>query len=1770
MELDRLCSELETLFDLDELKQLSTKLLGLNPSEVGGGSAKASFARALVDHCAKAEAVEALADAVVAWRPDVGPDLLDLRNRGFQPREELEAGAQVGEVSIVRKLGESALGHTYLAIYRDRNVRLKLLSSESQRDRKGVERMFTAVRLASAVDHPGLPRNAIAGVFDTGRRGVMHDYVQGELLSDWLQRVGPRRFTELPDLLRQILEPLEVLHKNRLTHGNLKLQNLLWCVNDAGQQYVLLLDPGSNQIRQRRSLANGKDNRFCTLGSVDCVAPEQIRGDAPTPRSDVYAYGAILFQLLTGKAPFTSTSAIEALIGHLTRPPPAVGTLAEGSSIPPEVEQFLQRLLAKDPSQRPADATELRVMVEAAARASMRVLGTVSAEEVSRRLTELLSQPWNEEEAAALEATVDVGADANQLAEGFRWISDQLDPDDGPVVERARKAMLFRAARIYEKATDQPDAAEQLYAHLLELDDSDDSAAAALERVRRKQGKHEDIIEEMLAKSENAETNVERARLMAEIGTIYRDDLGDREQALVAFTQAFCENPDEPQYAEQLARLAGNDESAWGDVFSSGIETVKAGELPTDSINRLLEYLGDWYSNKINRPDLALPMYNQILTTDPANEAALEGLSRIYRKAQQWSELGAILVRRAETAAPAARRDLQAEAAEVIESKLNNLEAARELYDAILSEDPGHELAATHLAALCQRVGDNEGYVRVLERRAASVGGEQKQRALCQVAEAYEDHLNDMAKAAACYEAVLEENPDNLDALKGLDRVYNRQGRYPELIGNLEAQLRLAVTARQKVNLWLRIAGICEEEFLDNARAAHACENALDIDAENDEALTALARYYRALDRWQDVIVIYERHLNLLEDPARRTEKAVQLGSVLADQGLLERAMEAYELALSASPSDPKVLDTLARLRAEAGDAERALEAIEALAEEATSPIERAKQFLRAAELLESRGDSEAALERYKWAVDANPEDAQLSTKLRKAYIAHGDPESAVELLEAEIERTSGNAQKARLSGEMAVLCQEYLRDTERANAAARVALKLDPANINATLVLGHLAFDDEKFVEASKRYQQVVHHAAALEPEQAIKVFSNYIEVLAKTDEHERALGVIDDLIKYAPEDPKAMIRAAEIVFEHGAPHRALELNSRLLDQFGEELPVRERAKAFRRQGESARKMQDFERARQCLEEALDLDPGYSEAYSSLAKVYEDQKDWRNAIGTLYRQQEGAIGDERADVLAQIGDLAAEKLDDVDYAANIYLTALGERPDDRKIMMKLMQLYSQSKDWEKLLSVIMRLADLVDDSKQKAKYLHTASMVASRELQDMARAAELLDQALKYDPKMQAALQEAIKLRSRQGDHESVKELLKLRIAEANDSGNRELLLKSLDELAALYHDKLGRLERAIEVHEEALGVDPNPEARRARLTQLYLEDPHRYGEQALAGLTAMIKADPFQPEPYKAMRRLYTEVRRPDGAYCACQVLVALNRAEPDEVKFYNRMRSDEPAAAQDRITEDDWNQLVMHKDMDPMLTALFVLIEPAVTRARAENLAALGYTEHHRIQVENYPYGCVYALNYAAEVLQVRLPPLYQNTNDPGALNFLHAQTPSIVCGQAATSSELPVQMATFIAARHLSYYRPGIYVRQIVPTAAGLKAWLFAAIKLITPKFPVAKDLEGPVQEALVALDAGLTPKLRDHLAQVVTKLLSTGASLDIKRWIAGADHTVDRAGFILADDLQTAIEVIRAGEDPTVAPDMTERVKDLLAFSVSTEYHGVRDRLRIAI
>lgn len=1768
--LEALSTELERLFELEELKDLSQRLLGFDPSRVGGASARGAFARALAEHCRQVHAVDALLDAVVAIRPELPPDFANLRTNGASFAAALPQGEPFGDFLILRELGRSALGVTYLARSQGEELRLKLLSPTALLDQTGVQRFLTVTRLAAEVEHAGLPVLVLAGKLgERGEIGVCHHYIEGTPLSEALSE-EPRRLLEIVPLLRALLEPLAALHDKRIVHGNIKPENVL-VSGSASSPLVVLLDAGSNHIRLRDAFANGRDFRGCWVGSPDTIAPEQLRGDPATPASDVYAVGVIMYRLLSGRMPFVGERPFDTLIEHLTIEPNQLGSVVSEGAVPFEVESFVHRLLDKDPVQRPPNARALLESVEALNRASLRAIASVTAEEISARLSALLQNPLNEDDAATLESTVDAGADPVQLAQGFHWISQNLDASGDAAAARAQKRMVFRAARLFENAADQPESAEQLYAWLLQTDPKDESAARALERVRRRMGKFDELVEGLLERVEQAENPTEKARLWAQIGRIYEKDQSDRDQALVAYVQAFSGDPYEAVYAEDVERVAGNKQEAWQETLTSMAEASQNPELTIEAQGHILVRMARWYGEKIARPDLALACLNSVLGSDPSNDAALEAMAAIYRRAQQWAELGQVLIKRAEAAAPALSRDLRAEAAEIAEKRLGNQASARDLYEAVLTEDPGHERAATSYAEMLERLGETAAQARVLEQRAVAKAPPLRQELLCKVAELYDDKLADTAAAARLYQEALAEDSGLLEALRGLDRIYSKTGRYDELLRNLERQLELAVTPRQKVVLLERIAGLYEEEHLDHRRAAESCERILELDPNNDNALAQLARHYRMLERWADVALVQERRLASLSDPESKAEVAAVLGRVLSEQlGERERALDAYEQALEALPSYPPALEAAAKLRAELGQGERALEAIEALAEEAKTPEARAEQYLRAARLLEGQGQLEAALERYKWALDANPDDLQLSKQLRQAYVACRDVTSAVELLEREIAQTKGERVRAQLAGEMAQLCREHLKDDERAEKAARQALELDPTNLAALLVLGHMAYDEQKYAEAIKRFDLVVSHAGSLERTDAMRLYSAYIDALSKTGASEKALAAAEQLLQAAPEDLASQMRAAAVNFEHGRPERSLALYTNLLERYEDDLTPDELFIAYLRQGECYRKTERYDKAVTSLGRALDVEPMSKQALASLAGVYEDQQKWQDAIRVRYRALDSVSDDDRIELLLQIGDLAGQKLRDREYAAKSYLTALSERPKDRKVMMKLMQLYSEGKDWGKLIKVIVKMADLVEEDAQKAKYLHTASMVASRELNDPGYAIELLDQALAIDPGLEAARREAIQLKQSVGDDEGVKDLLKEALSPLSPEKDREKVLEILDSLERLYAGNLGRVDQAIAVAESALELEPDNAAREERLAALYLREPARYFEQAQELTKKRIERDPFRPEPYQQLRHLYTSVRRPDGAWCACQALFVLNRAEPDEVRFFNRMRSEGAAAVQDRLTEEDWLKLVVPDQADPLLTALFASIENAVVAARGQPLASFGYTEQHRVAPADYPYGAVYALGYAADVFQMTLPPVYQNTNDPGAISCLAAQPPALVCGQYAFDQDVPPQITAYLAARALSAYRPGFLVRQLVPTSTALKAWLFAAVKLITPTFPVAPDLEGPVHEALEALKSGVTGRLRDHLAQVVTHLLEEAGALDLKRWMTGVDLALDRAGFVLAGDLQTAIELIRGAEDPTVSVPAAERVKQLIAYAVSPEYLALRERLGLAL
>ncbi len=1767
MEIALLQAELERLFDLDSLLALARDPLGFDPEAVGGTAAAGSFAYALTRHCVQNEAVEALCDTIRVLRPDARKELVQWAQNETGPSEELRAGDSLGELQVLRQLGEGRVGICYQGAYGPQQVRLKVLRGESTRDRRGLNRFVAVTRMAAKTGHPSLPSGLLVASAG-GRIIVMQDYVEGESLSTRLSRSGPIHIHESRSIIEDLLDALVTLHDRRLVHGDIRPENVLLCRDSTGAYRVILQDVGTDRLR---AVPRKPTELYSTPVSSRGVAPEILHGAPPSPASDLYALGALIYELLSGKPPFPREDRIGVAYAHLHEDPPPPSSVAPRGWVSRDLDALILSLLKKDPASRPASAAAVMSRLETAALLpSERPVPTISDDEFNQRLEALLYDPENLQAAAALDQAVDEGADPERVADTFRMAASQLGLGGGGQLF-VRKSLLLRAAKLYEQAIRDPERAEQHYSLALELDPSDDEVRGSLERLRRSLGKFEELIEMLLERGQSSETRVERGQAFFEIGRVYMSELAELDQALVAFTQALCEDPENAKYAEEVERLAGSRQDAWAEVLEACNGPLEDRSLPLATKNAMLLRVGKWYAEKISRNDMALPCFQSVVGSDPGNEAALEAMSQLYRKGQQWSDLGMVLSRWADATTNASKaRVLRAEAGEVAERHLGDPSGARTLYETVLAEDPSHERASDGLLRLCEQGKDWVGMVKVLQARAQAQRGDEQVATLLRLVELYEVRLQNDTEAIKIVDQLLADQPDHPDVLRAIDRMYAKVGRFQELIEILERQVRTATTPRQKTALLERTAAIYEEEFMDHERAATALRAVLAIAPDHDAALTNIARSYRALDRWEEVAEILERHLDLVAEPSRKVAIALQLGRVLAEQlAAPDRAIEAFEQVLSFEPQHPEALEMAARLRSSLGDADAALAAINVLAAKATSPQVKAEHYLRAARLLESRNDLDAAIEHYKLALDANPINDSATVALRKAYLTRGDAHAAIQLLEQDIKRTEGVRAKAKLLGELSELAARRLHDPRRAEEAAKEALSLDPTNPSALGTLGDIAFEGERYLEASRHYSPLVDRIDSLEPTEAARLLVHAAEALARSDSIDRAHAAGDSLCRVAPNDVESLMTVGKVLFDKGDPARTAALHQDILTRLSDGLSERARAQVLFRLGESLRRSGKPGPALEPLEDACDLDPANCAPLAALAEAYAALERWHDVMKTKYRQLDIALADDRVQLLIDIGDLMAEKFGDRAKAAQSLVAALDDRPDDRRLLTKLMQLYSDLKDWTKLVEVIVKLAGFVDDKKQKAKYLNTAAIVCARQMGDVERALEFFEQVIELDPSVSKAFSEAVDLYRTRGDFTAVERLLRRKLESAVAADDKQAQINAHAELAELYERDLGWLDYAIESLENALRLEPANLDRTQQLANLCGRDPEHHAARAVAAHIRLLEDNAYRLESYKTMRRLHTETKNADGAWCLCQALSVMKLGDQDEERFYKRMRVETAAPAQAVLADYEWS-LLTPSQVDPLLTNLFAVIEPAVVSSRTPELLALGYDLAEALDLAQTPTPMAQTLFYAAGVLGIEAPPCFVVRDDPGGLSFLHARTPGIGLGRVAMSSQVPPQPAAFIAARHLSYLRPGFYLRQLLTSGTGLKSWLFAAIKLISPQFPVAPDIEGAVREAYQALDAGLRGTARDELARVVSALLREEAALDLRRWVAGVDLTADRVGMLIAHDLQTAIDLVKASDESTSSVSGQDRLKHLAVFSVSPQYLELRQRLRIAV
>ena len=267
-------------------------------------------------------------------------------------------GRQIGAYTIHARLGAGGMGEVYRA--RDtklgRDVAIKVLPSAFMSDPDRLARFEREARLLATLNHPHI--GAIYGVEEAaGGRALILELVEGPTLAERLS-AGPLSVREAVSIARQMAEALDAAHEKGIIHRDLKPAN----IKVTPEGIVKVLDFGLAKAGALAGETTDGTRDGAILGTAGYMSPEQARGQAVDKRTDIFAFGAILYEMLSGRRAFDGETAMDAVTAVLNNDPPELP--AAERRIPPAVTRIVDRCLKKNPAGRFQSASDLGFALE--------------------------------------------------------------------------------------------------------------------------------------------------------------------------------------------------------------------------------------------------------------------------------------------------------------------------------------------------------------------------------------------------------------------------------------------------------------------------------------------------------------------------------------------------------------------------------------------------------------------------------------------------------------------------------------------------------------------------------------------------------------------------------------------------------------------------------------------------------------------------------------------------------------------------------------------------------------------------------------------------------------------------------------------------------------------------------------------------------------------------------------------------------------------------------------------------------------------------------------------------------------------------------------------------------------------------------------------------------------------------------------------------------------------------------------------------------------
>jgi golgin subfamily B member 1 len=1019
-------------------------------------------------------------------------------------------------------------------------------------------------------------------------------------------------------------------------------------------------------------------------------------------------------------------------------------------------------------------------------------------------------------EAERLSAIVDGWTQlATTYAKGIQHTGDPLN-----------KAELGRRlAKVYEEQLHDLERAEETYRFVLGVDDHDENALKALDRIYTEHGAHRALAQVLRKRIEACSSGPALVDLHYRLGTLLQHRLGCTEDAIEVFNKLLSDHDSEHAPTIQALQAIYADLGRWPELFAS-FEKELSIALGDSQQADVFARMAKLSSNRLRDPEKAISLWQRVLDLRGEDPEALNALGDIYASQGNWRDLVDVLEREAAIADDDTFRiQVYSDLARVWYEKLERERNAIENWERVLDIDAGNTYALFSIAEI-QRAGGQsreraDTLQRIIDVGAATLEDTDLVTVYMQLGHIYANELQQAGEAVEAYRNVLTIDPAHFEALDSLELIHRGQGEWEAVVNVMEQRAQAFDDPHQKVRQLIAVTEIWENQVGNRDGAAGAFSRILRVDPMHQYAFSQLQGLHKAAERWDELIDLYVTRIEATEDRDERIELLRAAARVYEER--LDNGEQAYHTLYIAWTEDFANKNT-------AIDLERVTAANDKWNELLTS----ANQVLQEGQDRDTQiaiclccakwygqdlGHPEYAIPYYEQIRALDPGNAKAWWQLGDLYETTHQWDKLAQALAKLVELTDDDEVKANTYVRMGDLADDRFAMRQEAEDYYRRALQLQDKHVGALEALERIYREDgrsnkllnilERKAEAVEDVDSIV--SALLQVAEAYE--ERFSDPKAAVENYEKAA-------RLSPSNLTALRGLERLYTQQGRYQDLIGILEREYEVVATE---RERIEILMRLArmwhEEFRKPDN---AAQRLEQVLDIDPLHDAALCELEQLYRTMQRWDDLVRTYDRHATATSDDqERARIFRELGQLYASQKNDAEQAIDSYLNALNLNEQDVFSLQALTKLYERKGDYSAALDMMGQLGAVVDDPADQVALKHRMGRILDHELGDRASALEQFQSAIDLDPAHLPSLEAMRSIYVDSGDWVAAARTLSLEI---EHTGSDRVRGARLVELGRIRAERLDDEDGAVEAFEAASLADPDNEDALLPLVDSYV----------------------------------------------------------------------------------------------------------------------------------------------------------------------------------------------------------------------------------------------------------------------------------------------------------------------------------------------------------